>query len=237
MTIPATGLFVAPCSREAALWAVRCWHYSRTLAAGRCLYWGVWFDGVFIGVVAVARGLREHRSALRLVAEPDSRGDAYRARIRARRACFSGPRDCGPIAASIESRARGAHQLQRPATRSRRPRRLWRVRLDLPRRDGSRSHAVDLRPRGYARTISSKFGTRDLQWLRANVDPQARRIDCRNIAGRWRSRTPMRDRLNDMAQPYPKRERSAESGTLDALQRGRCDTTRSLLSAEVACVG
>ena len=56
MTIPATGLFVAPCSREAALWAVRCWHYSRTLAAGRCLYWGVWFDGVFIGVVAVSRG-------------------------------------------------------------------------------------------------------------------------------------------------------------------------------------
>jgi hypothetical protein len=56
LTIPASGVYVAPCSREAALWAVRAYHYSRTLPSGRALYFGVWEDGTFIGCVIRSRG-------------------------------------------------------------------------------------------------------------------------------------------------------------------------------------
>jgi hypothetical protein len=58
--------------------------------------------------------------------------------------------------------------------------------------------------------------------------------DCtvNTVPGKYRYALPldddMRDRLLPLAMPYPKRERSAESGTLASSQRGRCDATRSL---------
>ena len=50
------SLLVAPCSREAALYAVVHWHYSRKLPAGRLVYRGVWEDGRFVGAVIFGRG-------------------------------------------------------------------------------------------------------------------------------------------------------------------------------------
>ena len=41
-TSSAVGLYVATCSRKAAEWAVRGYHYSRSLPSGRALYFGVW---------------------------------------------------------------------------------------------------------------------------------------------------------------------------------------------------
>jgi hypothetical protein len=57
----------------------------------------------------------------------------------------------------------------------------------------------------HARTVSSKYGTRDLRWLQANVDSEARRIDC-PPKHRWAlALTPtMRERLALLAKPYPK---------------------------------
>jgi hypothetical protein len=56
VTVPAAGLFVAACRREAALFAVKAWHYSRTLPAGRMFSVGAWEDGEFIGAVVFSRG-------------------------------------------------------------------------------------------------------------------------------------------------------------------------------------
>ena len=44
------------CSRNAALFAVLAWHYSRTLPAGRLVCVGVWENGRFVGVVIFGRG-------------------------------------------------------------------------------------------------------------------------------------------------------------------------------------
>ena len=49
-------LLVAPVGHDAALYAVRHWHYSRTLPAGKTVRFGAWEAGRYIGVVIYSRG-------------------------------------------------------------------------------------------------------------------------------------------------------------------------------------
>lgn len=49
-------LLVAPCSYEAAKYAVEKWHYSRVMPAGKTVKWGVWESGQFIGAVVFSWG-------------------------------------------------------------------------------------------------------------------------------------------------------------------------------------
>ena len=51
-----SNLRLAWCSYEAALYAVKRWHYSGCLPAGKLVKAGVWEDGEFIGVVIFSRG-------------------------------------------------------------------------------------------------------------------------------------------------------------------------------------
>jgi hypothetical protein len=44
------------CSREAATFAVRAFHYSRSMPSGRLVTIGAWDDGAFIGAVVFGRG-------------------------------------------------------------------------------------------------------------------------------------------------------------------------------------
>jgi hypothetical protein len=87
----------------------------------------------------------------------------------------------------------------------------------------------------HARTVSSKYGTRDLAWLRANVDPQARRIDC-PPKHRWALALSqaMRERLIPLAQPYPTRPKEQAPASPAGL--GSATLTRPLHSSEVARV-
>jgi len=56
MTVPATGLFVAPCSREMAMWLVKAHHYTHGLPAGRMQTFGAWEDRRPFGVLVFSRG-------------------------------------------------------------------------------------------------------------------------------------------------------------------------------------
>lgn len=49
-------LKIAPATHEAALYAVEHWHYSRKLPSGKLFRRGVWEGGKFIGVVIFSRG-------------------------------------------------------------------------------------------------------------------------------------------------------------------------------------
>lgn len=49
-------LKVAPCSHEAAKYAVMNWHYSKAVPAGKLVKFGVWENGEFIGAVIYGRG-------------------------------------------------------------------------------------------------------------------------------------------------------------------------------------
>ncbi len=94
----------------------------------------------------------------------------------------------------------------------------------------------------HARTISSRYGTRDLRWPQANVDPHARRIDCPPKHKYALGLTPdMCARLARLAQPYPNRSRegsraSAATGRLLPVEAGATPSP-SLQSSEVAHVG
>jgi hypothetical protein len=52
----ASSLVVAPCSHDAARFAVENWHYSKCLPSGKLIKFGVWEDGNFIGCVIISRG-------------------------------------------------------------------------------------------------------------------------------------------------------------------------------------
>jgi hypothetical protein len=249
VTVPATGLFVAPCSREAALWAVRAYHYSRTLPSGRALNFGAWEDGTIIGCVIVSRGAcanigqpfglsQDQIAELTRIAlapghvAPVSRVLAIVVRLLRR----TNP--------NLECLISYSDQRQQHTGRGVYGACGWTYLGETAREATLWIHGREV----HARTVSSKFGTRDLQWLRTNVDPQARRIDC-PPKHRWAlALSPaMRERLIVVAQPYPKREQGAESGTPQrrrdspspggSQRRGSCDGTCSLHSSEVAHVG
>jgi hypothetical protein len=213
VSVPTSGLFIAPCSRDAAYTAVVRWHYSGTLPSGRCLYFGVWFDSVFVGVVIVSRGATQHigspfglrqdqiAEVTRIALKPDHVPPVSQVlAIVVRLVTRSNP-GLEMLISYADSRhghdGRGVYggsgwaylgQTHREAT-------LW------------------LRGRErHARTVSSRFGTRDLRWLREHVDPQAARIDC-PPKHKWAlGLTPtMRHRLTSMSRPYPTRPKVAGS--------------------------
>jgi len=49
-------LVVAPCSHEAAKYAVEKWHYSRTMPKSKLVKFGAWENGEFIGAVIFGMG-------------------------------------------------------------------------------------------------------------------------------------------------------------------------------------
>ena len=58
-------LKIAGCSYEAAKHAVTNWHYSRTMPAGRNVYFGVWEYGKYIGAVVFGMGSGNSTNGLR----------------------------------------------------------------------------------------------------------------------------------------------------------------------------
>jgi len=50
------SLTVAPCSFDAAKYAVMSWHYSQAMPSGKLVKYGVWEDEKFIGAVIYGRG-------------------------------------------------------------------------------------------------------------------------------------------------------------------------------------
>ena len=226
------GLFVAPCSLEAATFAVLAWHYSRAMPSGRVLPFGAWWDGVFVGVVTISRGAcaNIHRP----FGLPSQTAVAEVTRIALL------PDHVPPVSQvlsiAVRSLRRSSPGLQLLVSYSDQRQGHdgrgvygacgWTYLGETAREATLWIHGREV----HARTISSKYGTRDLGWLVANVDPQARRIPC-PPKHRWAlALSPvMRERLTLMAKPYPRRERSIDSDALGPQPReGGARPTRSL---------
>jgi hypothetical protein len=211
LTIPANGLHVAPCSREAALFAVRSWHYSRTLPSGRCLYWGIWIGGAFIGVVVVSRGACANIGAPFDLTQ-DRIAEVTRIALR--------PGHAVPVSQvlavvvrllrrsnpGLELLVSYSDQRQGHDGRGVYGACGWTYLGETAREGTLWIHGREV----HARTVSSKYGTRDIGWLRMNVDALARRIDC-PPKHRWAlALSPaMRERLALLAKPYPTRPKVA----------------------------
>jgi hypothetical protein len=237
MTVPTRGLFVAPCSLEAADFDCRAYHYSRCRPAGRALFFGAWEGGDHAGCVVVSRGacanigspfdLRQDQVAevTRVALRPGHVAPVSQVLgvvVRLLKKSNPGLEVLISYADQRQGHHGGVYQAAG-----------WAYLGETGREATLLLHGRET----HARTVSSRFGTRDVRWLREHVDPQVRRIDCPPKHKYALGLTPgMRARLAALAQPYPTREQSAGSGTPDSTRKGRCDATCSLHVSEVAHV-
>lgn len=60
MSSPRPELLVAPCSYQAAKYAVEKWHYSQSMPAGKMLKLGVWESKDYTGVIVFSLGANKH---------------------------------------------------------------------------------------------------------------------------------------------------------------------------------
>lgn len=60
MSSPRPELLVAPCSYQAAKYAVEKWHYSRSMPPPPVVRFGAWEGGAFIGAILFSRGANKN---------------------------------------------------------------------------------------------------------------------------------------------------------------------------------
>ena len=200
------ALRVAGCSTAAAQYAVLHWHYSRSLPYGPLVKFGVWESEAFVGVVIYSRGasaqigdpfgLRQTevceltRVALRRHATPVSRIVAISLRLLKRNS--PGQR----LVVSFADMAQGHHGGIYQAGG-------W-LYVGLSQ-EGGGPLIVHGRQQ-HARAVATRYGRNDVAFIRAHVDPQARRVP---LGRKHKYLMPldaaMRAQLEPLRQPYPNR--------------------------------
>jgi hypothetical protein len=189
----------------AALYACEHWHYSGCMPAGRTIKLGVWEDATFKGVVIFSRGATVSigkpydlqqtevceltRVALQKHDAPVSRIVAIALRLLTK---FSpGLRLVVSYAAGEQNHHGGIYQAGGWIYEGAADSYSFKV-------HGKLTHA---------RTLSSRYGRADMEWLRENVDPNVERV-----TGLVRHKylmpldAAMRKRVALLAKPYPKRQ-------------------------------
>jgi hypothetical protein len=164
------------CSYDAAKYAVRHWHYSRSLPCSKTARLGVWEDDKFIGVVMFAWGANRHlageyklkmtecaelcRIALAKHVTPVSRIISIAVKMVKRE--MAGIRLIVSYADLNQGHFGKIYQASN-----------W---LFV----GTTGHEAGIMLNGkltHRRTINSKYGTSDITWLRKRVDTAARRYE------------------------------------------------------------
>lgn len=206
------------CLREAALFAVLAWHYSRALPAGRLVCVGVWENARFIGAVIFGRGASSEigspfglqqsevcelcRVALGPHQTPTSRIVSIAVRLLRRQS--PGLRLIVSYADPEEGHHGGIYAAMG-----------WLFIGTTNRESLIRLHGRLFHPR----TVASRYRTRSIDWLRAHVAADAGHL---RTQPKFRYALPldaaMRGQLTPRVQPYPKAlllegDRSADSGT------------------------
>jgi hypothetical protein len=219
------------CSFKAASFACRHWHYSRSLPAAKRVQIGCWEDGHFVGAIVFSRGACPNiaaafgltqtavceltRVALGQHETPTSRIVAIALRMLRRQS---------PGVKLIVSYADPQHGHHGGIYQA-----LNFLYVGLTHREAC------LRVGGlvlHARTVSSRYGSRSVAWLREHVDPHAERIV---FPAKHKYVFPfdaaVREQIQRHVQPYPRRERANEvliSGTAAPTAGGGAHPTRSL---------
>lgn len=200
-----TTLMVAPCSHDAAKYAVMNWHYSRAMPSGKLVKFGVWEDEAFVGVVLYGRGATPQlgspygldqievcelvRVALRTGhASPTSQ--VVSRTIQSMRQQSPGLRLIVSFADTAQGHHGGIYQA-----------------MNWVYAGQSMHHRIMLNGKLiHPRSLGAKYGVggQSIPWLRANVDPNAERVD---VPGKHRYLYPldrnMRRRIEPLRLPYP----------------------------------
>lgn len=224
------------CSHAAAKYACEKWHYSGTMPVGKTVKVGVWENGTFVGCVIFSRGATPEigspykldqtkiceltRVALTTHTTPVSRVLAV---------AFKFLKNSSPelrLIVYFADQSQGHHGGIYQASN-------WLY------CGGTNTHAYRVNGTNvHPKTLHGRYGVggQSIPWLRANVDANAARV----VAGfKHRYLYPldeeMRQRIAPLAKPYPKRARSADSGTSGHQPEGGGATpTRALSTGKKA---
>ncbi len=235
-TVPSDGLFVAPCSsREAATFAAKAWHYSRSMPAGRLVCVGAWESGAFIGAIVFGRGASSE------IHSPFA--------LQQSQVCELTRVALGPHGAPTSKVVMLSVRLLRRQSPG--------LRLIVSYADPEHGHVGTLyqacgwlyigqtnresliRINGrlfHPRTVGSRYKTRSIDWLRANVAADAGHV---RTQPKFRYVLPldadMRQQLQSRVQPYPKpsiSERSVNSARSCAARDVVSSSSRQRTPAE-----
>lgn len=230
MRVPASGLFVAPCSRDMADFFCRRDHYSGSLPAGRMQPFGCWEDARPVGAYVFSRGAckdlatrygfdqTEAVELTRAAFGPHRHPITQSLAVALRQLKAANPGLQVVISFSDPMQSHDGHQHDGTIYRAGNWMFLGMTHAESLLRVGGRLR--------HPRTITSKFRTRAVSWLKAHVDPQAERVI---TLPKYRFAMPLtaeaRERLRPHVQPYPKglvveRDRGVDSGTRRTAQVG-----------------
>lgn len=214
--IPVRGAFVGAVSREAAVWAVKAYHYSRCVPAGKSLVVGCWEDGRFIGCIVYSRGAASNihkpfgvaqdaiceltRVALGPHTAPTSRFLALS--VRYLRKTNPGLRVV--VSYADPEQQHGGHRHHGGVYQA--------AGWTFIGQTGSEASVLLHGKVTHGRTVVSKHGTRSIGWLRTHVDPAAESVvtlpKFRYALGLDAA---MRAQLAARSLPYPKPDRATEA--------------------------
>lgn len=188
------GLRVDWCSYEAAKFAVGRWHYSRSMPGSRLMHFGVWEDGSFRGAVVFGRGATARigkpfgldqvqicelvRIALGTHRAEVSRIVAICLRMLRRHS--PGIRLVVSYADVLQGHHGGIYQA-----------------LNWIYIGASDSYSLVVHGRRrHPRSVASKYGRHDVEWIKENIDPKAHRLDLAKSKHKyvWPMDREMRDR-------------------------------------------
>lgn len=207
---------------DAARQAVRRWHYSRSLPAGKIAAVGAWEDGRFLGVVIFSRGANRHigspfgldqtqaceltRVALDRHTTPVSRILALALRFLHRE--FPGLRLVVSYADTDQGHHGGIYQASGW---------IYTGKVLEGARDGFIIHGRKVHPK----TVESRGCRQSIADVRIHLDPSATE---HRGAGKHKYLMPldaaMRAQVAPLGKPYPKRAGSADSGTAGSQPAG-----------------
>lgn len=204
-----SDLHVAWCSRSAAMFAVKNWHYSKSMPSGKVSRFGVWELGRFVGAILFGSGSIHHigkpyglqqaeicelvRVALRDHRSPVTRMIAITLRMLKDR--YPGLRAVVSYADSRQGHHGGIYQGGN-----------W-----IYVGESVAGFIVINGKRTHPRTVNARWGTSSVGWLRENVDPEAYREE---PDPKYKYLMPldseMKHQLDQLAKPYPKNKQASE---------------------------
>ncbi len=208
------------CSYDAAKYAVQYWHYSRLLPCSKTARLGVWENDKFIGVVVFAWGANRHLA-----------GEYKLKMTECAELCRIALTEHTTPVSKILSIAVKMLKREMPGIR------LLVSYADLNQGHegkiyqasnwlfvGTTGHEAGImlnRKLTHRRTINSKYGTSDIDWLKKRIDPCARRYEGKP---KFKYLLPLDDEITDrvrsLSRPYPNAPQAKRMLRLKSIQEG-----------------
>jgi hypothetical protein len=216
------------CSYDAARYAVEHWHYSRSLPCSKTARLGVWEDGKFIGAIVFAWGANRHLAG------------EYKLKMT----------ECAELCRiALDKHMTPVSRMISIAVKMLK-REMPGIRLLVSYADLNQGHEgkiyqasnwIFVGMTGYEagimlngklthrRTINSKYGTSDIQWLRKCIDPNATRYEGKP---KFKYLLPLDDEISDriksLSKHYPKKRATSETSDTPGLHPGKRRAARTV---------